>query len=58
MKYKWGKWIFEAKIPCTKKIDFNAHFLKNSTIQEWIEKGLPNDSFSIQSAVIRQFVQI
>jgi len=42
----------------TKKLLFNVHFIPPKRIQKWIEKGLPNDSFSIQSAIIKSFVKI
>jgi hypothetical protein len=46
-KNKWTRMILEREIPVTKNLFFNTHFLSSSTIQAWIERGLPNDSFSI-----------
>ena len=57
-KKEWNALIWNLKIDCTKNLIFSQHFLPNTTIQWWVEKGLPNDSFSIQSAIIRHFCQM
>jgi hypothetical protein len=50
---KWTKRIIQVKIPCNKKLPFNSHFLPHKMVSDWVEKGLPNDSFTIQSAIIK-----
>ena len=57
-KQKWSKMIREEGLKTIHPLLFNAHFLPNETITHWIQMGLPNDSFSIQSAIIRHFCQI
>jgi hypothetical protein len=54
----WTKIIHELKIRVTREIVFNSHYISNFIVQTWIERGLPNDSFSIQSAVINHFCAI
>lgn len=50
--------ITDKNIQVTKKLMFNAQFLATDVIKTWIEKGLPNDSFSIQSAIIKHYCSV
>jgi len=47
LESKWIKFIGDQEILVTKKLQFNTQFVDTDVIKDWIEKGLPNDSFSI-----------
>ena len=49
---KWVKDIEEIGIPITPNLNFNALFSDPILIKKWIDNGLPNDSYSIQNAII------
>ena len=51
---KWITEIEDSGIPITEEINFNSLFSDPLVIKRWLDNGLPNDSFSIQNAIILQ----
>lgn len=49
---KWLNKISNSEIATTKKLDFNSMFSNPLKVKIWLENGLPNDSYSIQNAII------
>ena len=51
----YTKWIIDSNevgIPVSNEVNFNQLFSDPLKIKIWLENGLPNDSYSIQNAVI------
>ena len=44
---KWLRKIAANDIKVTQHLNFNAEFCDSLEIKQWLENGLPNDSFSI-----------
>ena len=55
---KWHKKIKENNIDIANKLDFNALFSNPLKVKAWLENGLPNDSYSIQNAIILKSAQM
>ena len=49
---KWQSDIEAAGIPITEEVNFSTLFSEPLIIKQWLENGLPNDSYSIQNAII------
>ena len=49
---KWLVKIEESNICITRKLNFNSMFSDPLKIKGWLDNGLPNDSYSIQNAII------
>ena len=49
---KWLMKICDSEIAITRKLDFNSMFSNPLKVKIWLENGLPNDSYSIQNAII------
>ena len=50
--HKWAQNIHDVGIAVTKKLAFNSLFSDPLIIKNWLDNGLPNDSYSIQNAII------
>ena len=42
----------------TRKLDFNSMFADPMKVKGWLDRGLPNDSCSIQNAIILKSAQL
>jgi len=48
----WQKLLREQNLPCSEKISMQAVLGNPVQIREWLIQGLPNDSFSIDNAIV------
>ena len=55
---KWLVKIAGHEINITRNLDFNAMFSNPLKVKIWLENGLPNDSYSIQNAIILKSAQL
>ena len=55
---KWIHEIQEVGIHVSNEVNFNSLFSDPLKIKKWLENGLPNDSYSIQNAVILDQTQM
>lgn len=49
---KWIKEIYHAGVHVSNEVNFTSLFSDPLLIKTWLDNGLPNDSYSIQNAVI------
>ena len=49
---KWLRKVREVGIPLTFDMGFNSTFADSLSVKSWLSNGLPNESFSIQNAII------
>ena len=61
LDYLYTKWLLKIADNCiniTKKLNFNSMFSDPLKIKGWLDNGLPNDSYSIQNAIILKNTQM
>lgn len=59
--YLFTKWLIKIadfSINITRKLNFNSMFSVPLKIKGWLDNGLPNDSYSIQNAIILKNTQM
>jgi len=55
---KWLAKIEDHGINITPKLNFNSMFSDPLKVKSWLDNGLPNDSYSIQNAIILKNAQM